>query len=92
VDQHLTMPLPTHRITQNTINAHNTDIHAVSWIRTHYPSVRASENSSCLRPRGQYDRGMQNIEYLEAVLHISTPQNVEVLINTVEIVAVLWCT
>jgi hypothetical protein len=29
------------------INAHNTDIHTLSWIRTHNPSVRASEDSSC---------------------------------------------
>jgi hypothetical protein len=36
----------THRI-----NAH-TDIHDLSGIRTHDPSVRASEESSCLRPRG----------------------------------------
>jgi hypothetical protein len=34
------------------INAHNTDIHALSWIRTHDPSVRVSEDSSCLRLRG----------------------------------------
>jgi hypothetical protein len=32
------------------INAHNTDIHALSGIRTHDPSVWASEDSSCLRP------------------------------------------
>jgi hypothetical protein len=31
------------------INAHNTDIHALSGIRTHDPSVRASEDSSCLK-------------------------------------------
>jgi hypothetical protein len=37
------------------INAHNTDIHALSGIRTHDPSVRASEDSSCLRPRGHRD-------------------------------------
>jgi hypothetical protein len=37
------------------INAHNTDIHASSEIRTHDPSVRASEDSSCLRPRGHCD-------------------------------------
>jgi hypothetical protein len=36
----------------------NTDIHALSGIRTHDPSFRASENSSCLRPRGQCDRHM----------------------------------
>jgi hypothetical protein len=44
VDQPVTRPLPTHRI-----NAH-------SRIRTHDPSVRASEDSSCLRPRGHCDR------------------------------------
>jgi hypothetical protein len=38
------------------INAHNTDIYALSGIRTHDPSVRVSENSSCLRPRGHCDR------------------------------------
>jgi hypothetical protein len=37
------------------INAHNTDIHALSGIRTDDPSVRASEDSSCLRPRGHCD-------------------------------------
>jgi hypothetical protein len=33
------------------INSH-TDIDALSAIRTHYPSVQASEDNSCLRPRG----------------------------------------
>jgi hypothetical protein len=37
------------------IDAHNTDIHAVSGIRTHDPSVLLSEDSSCLRPRGHCD-------------------------------------
>jgi hypothetical protein len=74
------------------INAHNTDIHTLIGIRTHDPSVRASEDSSCLRPCRHCDRRMQNIEYLEVVLLISTPQNIEVLIKTAEIVAVLWCT
>jgi hypothetical protein len=37
------------------INA-QTDIHALSGIRTHDPSVRANEDSSCLRPRGPCDR------------------------------------
>jgi hypothetical protein len=27
-----------------------TNIHTLSWIRNHDPSVRASENSSCLKP------------------------------------------
>jgi hypothetical protein len=37
------------------INAH-TDIHDSSGIRTHDPSVRAGEDSSCIRQRGHYDR------------------------------------
>jgi hypothetical protein len=36
------------------INAH-TDIHALSGIRTHDPSVRESEDGSCFRPRGHRD-------------------------------------
>jgi hypothetical protein len=35
------------------INARNTDTHVLSGIRTHDPSVQASEDSSCLRPRGR---------------------------------------
>jgi hypothetical protein len=34
----------------------HTDIHALIGIRTHDPSVWASEDSSCLRPRCQCDR------------------------------------
>jgi hypothetical protein len=37
------------------INAH-ADIHALSGIQTHTPSVRASEDSSCVRPHGHCDR------------------------------------
>jgi hypothetical protein len=37
------------------INAY-TDIYALNGIRTHDPSVRASEDSSCLRPRGHCDQ------------------------------------
>jgi hypothetical protein len=37
------------------INAHNINIHALSGIGTHDSSVRASEDSSCLRPRGHCD-------------------------------------
>jgi hypothetical protein len=36
------------------INAH-TDIYAMSGIRTHDPSVRVSEDSSCLRLLGYLD-------------------------------------
>jgi hypothetical protein len=36
------------------INSH-TDTHALSWIRTHDPSARASGDSSCLKPHGPCD-------------------------------------
>jgi hypothetical protein len=49
-DQPITRPLPTHRI-----NAH-TDIHVLSGIRTHDPSIQASKDSSCLRPCGHCDQ------------------------------------
>jgi hypothetical protein len=44
--------------TQGNTNRINTDtnIHALSGIRTHDPSVRANEYSSYLRPRGDCDR------------------------------------
>jgi hypothetical protein len=34
----------------------HTDIHALSGIEPHDPSVRAHEDSLCLRPRGHSDR------------------------------------
>jgi hypothetical protein len=45
------------------INAHR-DIHALSVIRTHDPSVRASEDSSCLRLRGYCDRQLICLYYI----------------------------
>jgi hypothetical protein len=52
-DQRLARPLPTHRATriQNKHN-HTPNIHALSGIRTHNPSIRRSEDSSWLRQRG----------------------------------------
>jgi hypothetical protein len=35
------------------------DIHASNGIRNHDPSVRVSEDSSCLRPRGHCDRQVE---------------------------------
>jgi hypothetical protein len=43
---------------------HNTEIHALSRIRTHEPSVRTSKDSSCLRPRGHCDRLIKLMLYL----------------------------
>jgi hypothetical protein len=45
---------------EHRINAH-TNIHASNGIRTHDPSVRAGEGSSCLRPRVQLDRLVSQI-------------------------------
>jgi hypothetical protein len=56
-DRPVTMPLRKHRTkqTQNK-STHTPNIHAVGGIRTHDHSVRASEDSSCLRPLGNRDR------------------------------------
>jgi hypothetical protein len=54
-DQPVARPLPTHRTTQ-TRNKKHTDIRALSGIRTHDASVRAGDDSSCLRPRSDCDR------------------------------------
>jgi hypothetical protein len=52
-DQPVARPLPTYRTTQTQNKGIHTNIHALSGFWTHDPSVRASEDSSCLRPRGQ---------------------------------------
>jgi hypothetical protein len=44
-----------HKQHKRRINAH-TNIHALSGIRRHDPSVRAGEDGSCLRPRSHCDR------------------------------------
>jgi hypothetical protein len=38
-----------------------TDIHALNGIQTYDPSIRASADSSCLRPRGNCDRQQEHI-------------------------------
>jgi hypothetical protein len=48
-----TSPLPKYRTTQTqNKHVHTPNIHALCGIRTHEPSFRASEDSSCLRPLG----------------------------------------
>jgi hypothetical protein len=55
--QSVARPLPKHRTAQIQIkHIHTPDIHALSGIRTHDSSVRASECSLCLRLRGYCDR------------------------------------
>jgi hypothetical protein len=61
-DQPVVRPIPKHRTTQTQhkrIRTPNT--HAFSGIPSHDPSVQASEDSSCLRPRGYCDRQMMNL-------------------------------
>jgi hypothetical protein len=66
-DQPVVRPLPTHGATQT--QNKDTDIPASSEIQTHDPSVRASEDSSCLRPRDHCDR-----------LYTSLPQRNKVVV------------
>jgi hypothetical protein len=49
-DQPVARPLPTHRTT------HTQTSMLLSGIRSHDPSVRTSEDSSCLRPLGHCDQ------------------------------------
>jgi hypothetical protein len=43
-------------------------MHALSGIRTHDPSVRVSEDSSCLRRRGYCDRPLSFLGLLKPTL------------------------
>jgi hypothetical protein len=66
-DQPVARLLPKHTTTQKqNKHIHTSNIHALSGIPTHEPSVRASEVSSCLRPRGYCDR--QNPVYSHSIL------------------------
>jgi hypothetical protein len=56
-DQPIARPVPKHMTTQTqNKHIHTPNIHALNVIRTHDPSVRASEDSLCLCPRGYCDR------------------------------------
>jgi hypothetical protein len=62
-DQLVARPLPKHRTTQpQNKRIHTPNIHALSEIRTHDPSVQASEDSIFLRPRGYRHRSNGLIE------------------------------
>jgi hypothetical protein len=62
-DQPVARPSPAHRTAKHRINAHNRDTHALSGIRNHDPSVRATEDSSCLRPCGYCERPHSHTVY-----------------------------
>jgi hypothetical protein len=59
-DQPFARPLPKHRTTQTqNKHIHRPNIHALCGIRTHDPTFRTSEDSSCLRPLGYCDRPLK---------------------------------
>jgi hypothetical protein len=60
---------------------HTPNIHAMSGIQTHDPSVRASEDSSCLRPRGYSDRLTERLQ-LVTTDHCNGPTNLYTLQTT----------
>jgi hypothetical protein len=59
-DQSVARALPAHRTTQT--ETKRIDIDPLSGIRTHDPSVRANEDSSCLRPHGLCDQRLGSLK------------------------------
>jgi hypothetical protein len=56
-NQPVARQLPKHRTTQTqNKRLHTPNIYVLIGTRIHDPSVRANEDSSCLRPRGYCDR------------------------------------
>jgi hypothetical protein len=55
-DQLVARPLPVHKHRKMHTYTQTLNIHALSGIRTHDPSFRASEGSACPRPLGYRDR------------------------------------
>jgi hypothetical protein len=56
-NQAVARPLPKHRTTETqNKRIHTLNVHVVSGTRTHDPSVRTSDDSSCLRLLGYRDR------------------------------------
>jgi hypothetical protein len=67
-DRPVARPLPKYRTTQTLnkrTNTHTPNIHTLNGIRTHDDSVRASEDSSWLRPLGYRDRPQPIIKRLK---------------------------
>jgi hypothetical protein len=68
-DQPVARPLPKHRTTETqNKRIHTQNIHALSGIRTHDLSVRASEDRSCFKARGYCDRLF--IEFTQQYPHV----------------------
>jgi hypothetical protein len=58
-DQPFARPLPTHRQHKHRINAHRHPCR--EWDTNLRPSIRASEDGSCLRPHGHCDRALKKL-------------------------------
>jgi hypothetical protein len=54
-DQLVARPLPVHKHRKTHTYPQTLNIHALSWIRTHGPGFRASEDSASPRPLGYRD-------------------------------------
>jgi hypothetical protein len=68
-DQPIARPLLTQQ-EKRRINACNIDTNILSGIRTHGPSLRASEDSSGLRPYGHCDRLSSIIRYINIYIAV----------------------
>jgi hypothetical protein len=53
---------------------HTPDIHALCGIRTHDPSFRTSEDSSCLRPLGYCDCRLEGLVEFNSKATYSVPE------------------
>jgi hypothetical protein len=53
----------------------HTDTRALSGIRTHDPSVLASEDSSCLKPRSHCDRQASMLVMINSTVRRKSEQN-----------------
>jgi hypothetical protein len=58
-----------------------TNIHALSGIRTHDPSVRAGEDISCISPCGHCDRHV----YIKTLKHVTVYSLVLAIVDEVRI-------
>jgi hypothetical protein len=73
-DQPVARLLPKHRTTQTqNKRIHTQNIHALNGIQTHDYSVRASVDSTCVRPRGYSDR--LTLFSVSALLHLHYTDN-----------------
>jgi hypothetical protein len=82
-DRPVARPLPTHRTT-------HTNIHALSGIRTHDPSIRGSVDSLFVRLRGHCDLLVLCITYTTgAIIHIGNDPATENILQ-IEFVKVNW--